>query len=194
MLARLLIFTFLFSFQLVCANPAPTQHSYTEKEMENKVWFGSASYLIGHHSYKPEDEVLSSYTSGINLTAGIHLLPIASIESAFTFWLDSDEEEDNLEDSITHSIFHDFHFEGASVGVNGIIHLPIKNSPFVKFGRHCWSLEANEVLNIWDGSGCSNLSGAGITLGKKMSGLRLELNYIRYKEVKTMFFSIGLGI
>lgn len=194
MFTRLLLLFFLFSSQLVFANSIPNQHTYTEEDMENKIWLGSASYLIGLHSYKPKDEILSSYTSGLSFTAGLYVLPIFSVESAFTFWLSSEEEEGDLGDNITHRLFHDFHFEGASAGVNGILNLPIKNSPFLKFGRHCWSLEASEVFNIWDGSGCSNISGAGITLGKKMSGLRLELNYIRYKEVKTMYLGIGLGI
>jgi len=179
---------FVFSFN-VFAREMPLI-DIPEPEIRSKDLYATGSYKIGLHHFETSDEGLSSYGSGFSFSVGHKVLPILSAELAFNLW--SVDEEENETNTIEHHLLHDFHFHGISLGANAILHLPNVQGPYFKVGRHCWSASVEDVVNLWDGAGCSNLSGLGVYFGPKGSGFLIEYNYIRYDVVSSSFLNLGI--
>lgn len=96
----------------------------------------------------------------LSLSVGSQMKHTLSLSGSLRLW--STEEEDDQGDAVKHALFHDFHFTGISLGLDAQLFLPaLAEGPYLKGGRHCWTANVREVFNIWNGSGCSNLVGAG---------------------------------
>ena len=120
-------------------------------------------------------------SSGEAASAGVgfSVLPILSLEVVGNVWYPREQD------------VHDFEFAGISLGSNALLHFP-NEGPYVKFGRHCWSANVFNAINLWDCSGCSNTLGGGILFGRWDSGYFFEASRIRYREVDSWFFTGGV--
>lgn len=156
----------------------------------NSPWYVTSAVQLGLHSIdRPSGELdLSSIGQGFYFALGRPVMPILSLETALDFWF-TDEEDEN---PVDHALLHDFHFSGISLGVNAIFHLPGVQGPYAKIGRHCWGASVYDTLDIWDGSGCSNLFGGGAYFGPSGHGYFMELSRIRYERVDSWFMTAGL--
>lgn len=110
---------------------------------------------------------------------GFSVLPILSLEMVGNVWYPREQEH------------YDFEFAGISLGSNVLLHFP-NEGPYVKFGRHCWRANVFNAINLWDGSGCSNMLGGGILFGRWDSGYFFEASRIRYRDVDSWFFTGGV--
>lgn len=101
----------------------------------------------------------------------------------------ADEDDDDYE--------LESHVFGVSVGVEGQIFLPSMNhGPYARLGRHCWAMSLINMINVWDGSGCSNIVGGGILLApepgdKDGSGTFYEVVLTRFEQLHSWMFVVG---
>lgn len=132
------------------------------------------------------DEETSIRTVGeyINLSFGQRFKHSLSASVSFRAW-GTDEDE------FEHDVF------GVSLGVEGQVFVPSFNhGPYAKFGRHCWGISLIHTVDLWDGSGCSNIVGAGLLLktdpgDKDGSGMFFEVVLTRFKQLHSWMFAAG---
>lgn len=155
--------------------------------------FVETSFGFAAHSIEARDGgSLTSTGEYLNLSAGLQLKHTLSMSSSLRIW---STEEDTQEDSIEHTLFHNFHFAGISLGVEGQMFLPtLKQGPYAKVGRHCWAVGVSQFFNIWDGSGCSNIVGGGWMLNAQDEAkVRpfFEVMLTRFKYVNSWMLIAG---
>jgi hypothetical protein len=106
-----------------------------------------------------DDTQVVSTGEYFSLSVGSKMKHTLSLSGSLRLW---NTEEDDQGDAVEHALFHDFHFTGISLGLDAQFFLPaLAEGPYLKGGRHCWTANVREVFDIWSGSGCSNLVGAG---------------------------------
>ena len=129
-----------------------------------------------------------------SVSAGLRPRHTLSVSGSFRLW--STEEEDDRGDAVEHALFHDFHFTGLSLGLDAQLFLPLMDQgPYVKVGRHCWAVNVQEVFNIWNGNGCSNLLGGGVLLNGDHSNrgaFFAEVLLTRFKHVSSWMLAAGV--
>lgn len=157
--------------------------------------FIESSVGVSFHSIDLGDDTqVISTGEYFSLSAGMKMKHTLSVSGSLRLW--STEEEDDHGDAVEHALFHDFHFTGISMGVDAQLFLPaLAQGPYLKGGRHCWSANVSEVFNIWDGSGCSNLFGAGVLWNTNKhtdSGMFTEVLLTRFKYVNSWMLAVGV--
>lgn len=141
-----------------------------------------------------ENSSVSSLGEYAGFSIGQSFKHSLSASVSMRLWNTSDEEDSEAD--VNHALLHDFHFAGISLGAEAQIFLPLqRNGPYAKFGRHCWGASAEDALNIWSGSGCSNIAGGGILIegasSDGASGLFAEVLLTRFKIVHSWMLVLG---
>lgn len=156
------------------------------------VYFSTSAKLGLHDRDAEHNSRSKSVGEGLSFALGTRMLPILSVEVALNMWFpDEEDEEDQYSSNGGHTFFSSYEFAGISIGTNALLHFP-NEGPYAKFGRHCWSANVYETLDVWNGTGCSNTIGGGILFGKKNRGYFFEANRIRYKQVDSWFLTAGV--
>lgn len=153
---------------------------WSEAHASTPSMYKTVSIKMGFYRMDQGDEGWH-VSSGEALSAGlgIEVLPILALEVNTSAWYPAENEE------------YDFKFAGLSIGSNLVLQLP-GEGPYAKFGRHCWSANAFQAVNIWSGSGCSNTVGGGWLFNETGTVFFIESNRIRYKEVDSWFLTAGV--
>ena len=134
-------------------------------QAEESVYFES-SLGVAFHSLeldqKPDVATTSVGEYG-SLSLGYALKHTLNITTTLRFW-NTSEDEEGEETSSEHALFHDFHFAGLSMGIDAQLFIPsLARGPYIKAGRHCWAASITQTFDLWNGSGCSNIAGAGLS-------------------------------
>ena len=158
--------------------------------------FGEGALGVGFHSIELDDGgEVSSIGEFVRFSAGVKLKHTLSLSGSLRIWNNS-EDVDDEGDRVEHALFHDFHLTSVSLGIGAQLFLPaLAQGPYIKGGRHCWTANVRDVFNIWNGSGCSNIVGAGILFkdpegsGGSFFG---EVVLTRFKYVNTWMLAGGI--
>ena len=155
------------------------------------VMEGSVGMAL-HELHIDEESSIKSAGQYLNLSFGQRFKHSLSGAVSLRAWGAKDYgEEDDDEYELKSHVF------GVSLGVEGQVFMPTFNhGPYAKFGRHCWGVSLINALDIWDGSGCSNIIGAGILLmpevgDKDGSGTFYEVVLTRFKQLHSWMFVVG---
>lgn len=141
-----------------------------------------------------EDSSITSVGEYASLSIGQRFKHTLAAQLSLRVW--NTEDDDNPNQDITHVLFHDFHFAGISLGAEAQFFLPtLGEGPYAKIGRHCWAVAVEDIFNIWNGSGCSNIAGGGFlfnTAGNEGSGVFAEVLLTRFKFVNSWMLVGGV--
>lgn len=153
---------------------------WSEAHASTPSMYKTVSIKMGFYRMDQGDEGWQvSSGEAISAGVGIEVLPILALEINGNAWYPRENEQ------------YDFHFAGMSIGTNVLLQLP-GEGPYAKFGRHCWSANVFDVVDIYNGSGCSNTLGGGLLLKNNQHTFFLEANRIRFKRVDSWFLSAGV--
>jgi|GEM_PF-2975200 len=141
-----------------------------------------------------ENSSISSVGEYAGFSIGQRFKHSLAASLSMRLWNTSDEDDGDAD--VNHALLHEFHFAGISLGAEAQIFLPLQShGPYAKFGRHCWGASAEDVLNVWSGSGCSNIAGGGILMeganSDGASGLFAEVLLTRFKFVHSWMLVFG---
>ncbi|MFY0641649.1 MAG: hypothetical protein JXR16_11425 [Bermanella sp.] len=179
----------------ICAQDVNAIVNYESKKTTiAPVYFASSAKLGLHNRDAEYNSRSNSVGEGLSFAIGASVLPILSVEVALNMWFpDEEDEEDEYLSNGGHTFLNTYEFSGISIGSNILLHFP-NSGPYAKFGRHCWSANVYETLDVWNGTGCSNTIGGGILFGKNSRGYFIETNRIRYKQVDSWFLTVGFRL
>lgn len=167
------------------ANGVSSQH---ENNQSNVYLSMGAKIGLNHLDIETRDRIdLVGQSQGLQLALGKEILPILSVEISANIWLSNLKGD---EDANEHELIHDFHFSGASLGVNTLVYFSRNIGPYGKLGFHCWGGSGFSRFELWGDVGCSELVGAGFSSGGKF----YEVSHIRFHEVNSWFFTVGSRI
>ncbi len=145
---------------------------------------------VAFHSFEldetPDASAIGEYAS---LSMGYSLKHTLNMATSLRFWNTNKEEEYS-----EHALFHDFHFGGLSMGIDAQFFIPsLDRGPYVKAGRHCWAASISQTFDVWNGSGCSNIAGAGIMWDSSNSGSAnfVEVILTRFKKLNSWMLVAG---
>ena len=147
---------------------------------------------VAFHSLELQEKPDVSATSTgeyASLSLGYALKHTMNIATTLRFW-NTDQEEDYSD----HALFHDFHFGGLSMGLDAQFFIPsLDQGPYVKGGRHCWAASISQTLDVWSGSGCSNIAAAGLSWESSTAGGTnfVEIALTRFKKLNSWMLVAG---
>lgn len=160
--------------------------------MAEESIYVETSLGVAFHSLELEDKPDMSATSTgeyASLSMGYALIHTLNIATTLRFW-NTDQEEEYSE----HALFHDFHFGGLSMGIDAQLFIPsLARGPYVKAGRHCWAASISQTFDVWNGSGCSNIAGAGLSWQSNATeGTHfVEIVLTRFKKLNSWMLVTG---
>ncbi|MEH6348223.1 MAG: hypothetical protein V7785_24210 [Bermanella sp.] len=160
--------------------------------MAEEIVYVETSLGVAFHSLELEEKPDASATSTgeyASLSLGYALKHTLNIATTLRFW-NTDPEEEYSE----HALFHDFHFGGLSVGVDAQFFIPsLMRGPYIKAGRHCWAASISQTFDVWSGSGCSNIAGAGLSWESSTAGGTnfVEIALTRFKKLNSWMLVAG---
>jgi len=164
--------------------------------MAEETVYVETSLGVAFHSLELQEKPDVSTTSTgeyASLSLGYALKHTLNIATTLRFWntpTDQEGEEDHLE----HALFHDFHFGGLSMGIDAQFFIPsLARGPYVKAGRHCWAASISQTFDVWNGSGCSNIAGAGLSWESSAVGGTnfVEITLTRFKKLNSWMLVTG---
>ncbi len=151
---------------------------------------------VAFHSLELEEKPdVSSTSTGeyASLSLGYALKHTLNIATTLRFW-NTPSDKEGEEESSGHALFHDFHFGGLSVGIDTQFFIPsLDRGPYVKAGRHCWAASISQTFDVWSGSGCSNIAGAGLSWESSTAGGTnfVEVTLTRFKKLNSWMLVAG---
>ncbi len=162
---------------------------------EDAVYVETSLGVAFHSLELQEKPDVSTTSTGeyASLSLGYALKHTLNIATTLRFWntpTDQEGEEDHLE----HALFHDFHFGGLSMGVDAQFFIPsLDRGPYIKAGRHCWAASISQTFDVWSGSGCSNIAGAGLSWESSAAGGTnfVEIDLTRFKKLNSWMLVAG---
>ena len=169
---------------------------FSQTVMAEEAVYVETSLGVAFHSLELEDKPDVSATSTgeyASLSLGYALKHTLNIATTLRFWntpTDKEEEEEYLE----HALFHDFHFGGLSMGIDAQFFIPsLARGPYLKTGRHCWAASITQTFDVWNGSGCSNIAGAGLSWESSAAGGTnfVEIVLTRFKKLNSWMLVTG---
>lgn len=167
--------------------------SFSSLPAQSQPFLESSIGAAFHTVEVSETSSLTSVGEYVSFSAGVQAKSTLSLSMSLRLWSTEDDEDQS---DIDHAFLHDFHFTGISLGVETQVFIPsFAQGPYVKLGRHCWAVDVVEVINIWDGSGCSNIAGVGWLWNPDRSyakGMFTEITTTRFKYVDSWMLIAGV--
>jgi len=164
--------------------------------MAEETVYVESSLGVAFHSFELQEKPDVSATSTgeyASLSLGYALKHTLNIATTLRFW-NTPSDKEGEEESSEHALFHDFHFGGLSMGVDAQFFIPsLDRGPYVKAGRHCWAVNISQTFNVWNGSGCSNIAGAGLSWESRAAGGTnfVEIALTRFKKLNSWMLVTG---
>jgi len=164
----------------------------SQTAMAEETVYVESSLGVAFHSLELQEKPDVSATSTgeyASLSLGYALKHTMNIATTLRFW-NTDQEEDYSD----HALFHDFHFGGLSMGLDAQFFIPsLDRGPYVKAGRHCWAASISQTLDVWSGSGCSNIAAAGFSWESSGAGGAnfVEMALTRFKKLNSWMLVAG---
>ncbi len=138
----------------------------SQTAMAEETVYVESSLGVAFHSLELQEKPDVSATSTgeyASLSLGYALKHTLNIATTLRFW-NTPTDKEGEEEYSEHALFHDFHFAGLSMGVDAQLFIPsLARGPYIKAGRHCWAASITQTFDLWNGSGCSNIAGAGLS-------------------------------